>query len=117
MRETQITFPELGLIAGTRVALGAGLGLLLADRLSPGSRRAIGWTLFLTGALSTIPLALEVLGHRLPGRSDAGLPGGGAGRLDRTGMMPGNIHVAPDLTQGHAGYEESGSSELMPARG
>jgi hypothetical protein len=33
MREASITLPELGLIAGTRAALGAGLGLLLADRL------------------------------------------------------------------------------------
>jgi hypothetical protein len=62
MRETRITLPELALVAGTRAALGAGLGLLLADRLSAGQRRAIGWALFLVGALSTIPLALEVFG-------------------------------------------------------
>src|SRR5437763_12327141 len=62
MRETQVTLPELALIAGTRVALGAGLGLLLADRWPAEQRRAIGWTLFLFGALSTVPLALEVLG-------------------------------------------------------
>ena len=49
-------------VAGTRGALGAGLGLLLADRLSAEQRRAVGWTLFLVGALSTIPLAFEVLG-------------------------------------------------------
>ena len=62
MKETQITLPELILIAGTRAALGAGLGLLLADRLTPDQRRATGWTLFLVGALSTVPLAFEVLG-------------------------------------------------------
>src|SRR4051794_21271647 len=55
MRETRITLPELVLVAGTRAALGAGLGLLLADRLSADQRRAVGWTLFLVGALSTIP--------------------------------------------------------------
>ena len=44
MRETQITLPELALLAGTRVAIGAGLGLLLADRLSEDRRRAAGWT-------------------------------------------------------------------------
>jgi hypothetical protein len=65
MRETRITLPELVLVAGTRAALGAGLGLLLADRLSPDQRRAVGWTLFLVGALSTIPLSFEVLGHRV----------------------------------------------------
>jgi hypothetical protein len=66
MRETRITLPELILVAGTRVALGTGLGLLLADRLSADQRRAVGCALFLVGALSTIPLAFEVLGgHRL----------------------------------------------------
>jgi hypothetical protein len=64
MRETRISLPELGLVAGTRAMLGAGLGLLLADRLDPEQRRAIGWTLFLVGAASTIPLAFEVLGGR-----------------------------------------------------
>ena len=63
MRETRVTLPELVLIAGTRAALGGGLGLLLADRLRPEQRRAIGWTLFLFGALSTIPLAFEVFGN------------------------------------------------------
>lgn len=62
MRETQITLPELGMIAGTRAALGAGIGLLLADRLGDSERKAVGWTLVLFGALSTIPLAMEVLG-------------------------------------------------------
>jgi hypothetical protein len=62
MRETRITLPELALIAGTRAALGAGLGLLLADRLPEGERRAVGWTLLLIGALSTVPLAFEILG-------------------------------------------------------
>ena len=64
MRETRISLPELALVAGTRAALGAGLGLLLGDRLSPEQRRAVGWTLFLIGALSTIPLAFEILGGR-----------------------------------------------------
>ena len=62
MRETRISIPELVLVAGTRAALGAGLGLLLADRLTIDQRRAVGWTLFLVGALSTIPLAIEVFG-------------------------------------------------------
>ena len=66
MRETRISLPELALVAGTRAALGAGLGLLLADRFSTEERKAVGWTLFLVGALTTIPLAFEVFGgHRL----------------------------------------------------
>lgn len=62
MRETTLTLPQLALIAGTRGALGAGIGLLLADRLSEPERRAVGWTLVLVGALTTVPLAIEVLG-------------------------------------------------------
>ena len=65
MQETRITLPELGLVAGTRAALGAGIALLLSDRLSAEQRRAVGWTLLAVGALSTIPLAFEVLGHRV----------------------------------------------------
>ena len=64
MRDTRITLPELGLIAGTRAALGAGIGLLLANRLPEEQRRAVGWTLLIFGALTTIPLAIEVLGGR-----------------------------------------------------
>ena len=62
MRETHVTLPELALIAGTRAALGAGIGLLLADRLPEGQRKAVGWTLLLIGAVTTVPLAIEVLG-------------------------------------------------------
>ena len=64
LRERKVTLPELALIGGTRVALGAGLGLLLSRRFSSDERKAIGWTLFLIGALTTIPLALEILGKR-----------------------------------------------------
>lgn len=63
MKETRLTFPELGLIAGTRALLGAGIGLLLADRLSPEQRRAVGWTLVGVGALTTVPLVMEVFSH------------------------------------------------------
>ena len=62
MKETTLTIPELGLIAGTRVALGAGIGFLLADKLSSEQRRDTGIVLLLVGAISTIRLALEVLG-------------------------------------------------------
>jgi hypothetical protein len=61
--ETQITLPEIGLIAGTRAALGVGIGLLLADRLSEEKRKAVGWTLLLVGVVTTIPLVWEVFGQ------------------------------------------------------
>ena len=60
MTERHLTIPELVLIAGTRVVLGLGLGLLLAGRLTEDQRRAAGWALFAVGALTTIPLAAEV---------------------------------------------------------
>jgi hypothetical protein len=60
MIETHLSMPELALIAGTRAMAGAGLGLLLAHRLPDGPRRAVGWTLLTVGALSTIPLAMQV---------------------------------------------------------
>ena len=63
MKATQISLPELGLIAGTRAAIGAGIALLLADRLPADQRRAVGWTLLLMGVLSTIPLGLEIFGN------------------------------------------------------
>jgi hypothetical protein len=62
MREVQATLPEIALLVGTRAALGAGLGLLLADCLPQSQRKSVGWTLFLVGVVTTIPLAFEVLG-------------------------------------------------------
>jgi hypothetical protein len=64
MKKTELTLPDLGLIAGTRAMLGAGLGLLLADRLNDDQRKAAGWTLFLVGVVTTIPLAIKVLTGR-----------------------------------------------------
>jgi hypothetical protein len=69
MRKIQITLPELALIAGTRGMLGVGIGLLLADRLSEPQRKAVGWTLATIGVLTTIPLAIEVLGELQPAES------------------------------------------------
>ncbi len=70
MRETHVKLPTIGLIAGTRVALGIGIGLLLADRLTPEQRKAAGWTLLGFGALTTIPLVLEVFGESQASRQD-----------------------------------------------
>ena len=64
MKKAELTLPEIALIAGTRGMLGAGVGLLLADRLNDDQRKAIGWTLFIVGTISTIPLAIEVFSKR-----------------------------------------------------
>lgn len=64
MKEIQLTLPELGLIVGTRAALGGGVALLLAGRLDQKQREAVGWTLFLVGAVTTIPLLMMVFAKR-----------------------------------------------------
>ena len=64
MKERTLTIPDIALIGGTRVALGVGVGLLLADKLNDDQRRAVGWALTLVGALTTIPLVVKVLGQR-----------------------------------------------------
>jgi hypothetical protein len=77
MKARTVALPDLAMIAGTRAALGAGLALLLADRLAPAERRAVGWTLFAVGALTTIPLVAGIVSRsrrieetaRLEGRS------------------------------------------------
>jgi hypothetical protein len=60
-REATLSLPALGMIAGTRALLGAGVALLVFDKLSGDQRRSIGRTLVLIGLLSTLPLGLEVL--------------------------------------------------------
>jgi hypothetical protein len=62
VKERGLTLPELGLIASTRGMLGAGVALLIGDRLDPRTRRAIGWTLLLVGAISSVPILVHVLG-------------------------------------------------------
>ena len=64
MKTSELTLPEIALIAGTRGMLGAGIALLLSDRLDRGQRKVVGWTLFVMGAISTIPLAIDVLSKR-----------------------------------------------------
>ena len=61
LTERGLTIPEIMLIAGTRVALGAGLGLLISDRLNKDQRKGAGWALLAVGVLTTIPLARGVL--------------------------------------------------------
>lgn len=64
MVERKLTLAEIILIAGTRVALGAGIGLLLSSKLNNDQRKAAGVALTLFGGLTTIPLALNVIGKK-----------------------------------------------------
>jgi hypothetical protein len=42
-------------------------------------------------------------------------PGVTPGAVDVTGVVPEDVHVDPDIMEGHPGYEESGSSEIHPS--
>lgn len=55
-----LSIPEIAVIAATRGAIGFGAGLLLADKFKQGRRKTIGWSLFLSGLASTIPIAMRI---------------------------------------------------------
>jgi predicted MFS family arabinose efflux permease len=61
MKGKPLKIPEVMVIAATRVVLGVGLGLLIADHLDWHGRRKAGWTLFIGGLASTLPLMVTVL--------------------------------------------------------
>ena len=63
MLTKKIPLAVLGLTAGTRALLGAGVGMLCLSEMKRKKRRKLGWT-FLTCALSTIPLAYQIFKHR-----------------------------------------------------
>jgi hypothetical protein len=63
MKSVELKLPELGLLAITRVALGAGLALLVSSHLDNRQRRAAGVALTLDGILTTIPFAVRVWGE------------------------------------------------------
>ena len=63
--ELQLNRIDLIMLVGTRAMLGAGIGLLVAGKLSDEARRAVGRTLLGIGAATTVPLALKIFGsHR-----------------------------------------------------
>ena len=64
MRYTRLPIPELGLIAATRGMLGAGIALLLSDRMSTEKRKKIGWPLLMIGVATTVPLVWDVMKRR-----------------------------------------------------
>ncbi len=62
MKTTTLPLPELFVIAATRAMLGAGIALLLSRHLTDQQRTTTGIVLTAIGALTTIPLAIDVLG-------------------------------------------------------
>jgi hypothetical protein len=88
MREVHLPFPELGLIAATRAALGAGIGLLIADYFTHDQRRNLGGMLVAIGVLSTIPLAADVLGRRIGTCRSLRSPSAGSGKPSLASFVP-----------------------------
>jgi len=64
MKAFELSFPEFAFVAATRGMAGAGIGLLVSNHLRIETRKAVGWTLFAIGALTTIPIALMLLARR-----------------------------------------------------
>ena len=62
--ERNIGLPELILWTGTRVALGVGIGMLVARGMSRDAMKAAGLALTAVGGFTTIPLAISILGKK-----------------------------------------------------
>ena len=52
----------MALVALTRGMAGTDVGLLIGGFMQRETRRALGWTLFTRGAVSTVPMLLVLLG-------------------------------------------------------
>ena len=63
MKKRKLSIAEIALIAGTRGMLGTGIGLLLSGKLNKDQRRAAGWALVAVGAITTVPLLINVFGQ------------------------------------------------------
>ncbi len=70
MMEPKLSIVDIILIAGTRVALGIGIGLLASNEISRHKRKTAGLVLALIGGLSTVPLALRVARAKAPATTE-----------------------------------------------
>jgi hypothetical protein len=61
MKKIDLSMPAFFFIVATRALLGAGIGLLAAERIRRNKRRHVGLALIAVGALTTIPAAFALL--------------------------------------------------------
>lgn len=61
MPSTSLSLVKVGSLAITRAMLGAGVGLLVAERLEPRQQRAVGGALLAVGLVTTVPLVVSIL--------------------------------------------------------
>jgi hypothetical protein len=64
MKNVVLNLPTFGFVVATRAMLGAGVGLLLSERLSAEQRRAVALTLISVGVITTVPALFAVFGGR-----------------------------------------------------
>ena len=62
--ERTISVPELAVWTATRVALGVGIGMLIAGYMSDDARKSTGLALTCFGGLITVPLAVSIFHKR-----------------------------------------------------
>jgi hypothetical protein len=75
MKERGLTIPEIILLGGTRVALGVGVGLLIGRQLNDDQRKGAGIALTVVGALTTIPIVMNII--KKPELAEKIVPGEG----------------------------------------
>jgi hypothetical protein len=100
--QVEATGPEIALTIGTRMALGVGLGLLLASCF-PEDRRSVGGSLLLAGAFGAAVLASELFGR--PDRCTS-----------RSGRNPVGAGCRPESTTACAGRPPGWGTEESPTR-
>ena len=66
-RRVNLSLPEFGFVVVTRAALGAGIGLLASAGLCKRTRRRLGATLVIIGALTTPPALYLLFGREAAG--------------------------------------------------
>jgi hypothetical protein len=70
MFERKVSLPDMILFAGTRVALGVGIGMLVSKNLSNDARKATGLALTAVGAFTTIPLVMAIINSKANSRME-----------------------------------------------
>jgi hypothetical protein len=79
MKTLIVNLPIFGLAVATRAALGVGIGLLIADRLSADRRRRLGIALVTVGAATTVPIVSAIVHSTARGRDPVASGGGAPG--------------------------------------
>ncbi|HEY7291028.1 MAG TPA: hypothetical protein VH583_14425 [Vicinamibacterales bacterium] len=74
MKRVVLNYPVFELAVATRAALGAGIGLLFAERMTPDRRRRVGMVLFAIGVAATVPVVAAVLRGTSEARTNGGTP-------------------------------------------